>query len=295
MCTQCKKTFSWKNKFIKAVNEKHWFKLWIKEGYSTRQLAQISGHSEFKLKNIKNYWLDRPPANITSSSLTNAKYIVFDGTYFHKDGCLAVIADAVSKHLLAYWYIDKESYQSVLPMIISLRQLGLNPLYATVDGHPMVIKALQEVWPKVLIQRCLYHIKYQGTIWLRFYPKTQAGKSLKMLLSTITSINTPEDLGSFVASFSEWMQKNKSTIKTLPKTSVAHKDLKRAMSLVKNALPNMFHYVEDQNIPSTTNMLEGLFSQIKHHCMRHRGLSRKNKVSYLLWFCYYWNEKTNKK
>lgn len=206
-----------------------------------------------------------------------------------------IIVDAISKKLLAYWYIDKESYHSVLPMFMKLQQTGLNPRSITIDGHRMVIRAIKEVWPDVLIQRCLYHIKYQGMQWLRLYPKTAAGKSLKDLLNTITSIYTPKDRELFIASYSEWLLKNKQAIKSLPKTSVANTDLKRTMALITNALPNMFHYVEDSNIPSTTNILEGLFSQIKHHYMRHRGLSSSHKVSYLLWRCYFWNQKTNKK
>lgn len=235
----------------------------------------------------------RPPGSIAISNLLRSKHIVFDGTYFHKDGCLAVIVDAVSKNLLAYWYIDKESYNSVLPMMTKLCQLGLNPVSITVDGHPQVIKAMKEIWPEALIQRCLYHIKYQGTIWLRFYPKTEAGKSLKKILSTITSIYTLQDREHFLSSYSDWLLKNQETINNLPKYSVANKDLKRTVALIRNALPYMFHYVDNSNIPSTTNMLEGLFSLVKHHCMRHRGLSLQHKVSYLLWFCCFWKQKNN--
>lgn len=237
----------------------------------------------------------QPPENIAENSLKEARHIIFDGTYFHKDGCLVVIIDAISKIMLAYWYIDKESYHSVLPMLGHLRQAGLNPRSVTIDGHRMVMRAFKDVWPKVLIQRCLYHIKYQGVQWLRLYPKTEAGKSLKKLISTITAIYTEKDRDLFITSYDEWLLTNKKQIKVLPKTSVANTDLKRTMALITNAIPNMFHFVDDKNIPSSTNMLEGLFSQIKHQYMRHRGLSNKNKVSYLLWFCYFTNQNSNKK
>ncbi len=294
-CLKCKKTFIWKNQHTKINNEQHWFYLWVKEGYAIRQLAHISGHSEFKLKGIKNYWLAHPPESIYSGKLSKSKHIVFDGTYFHKDGCLAVIIDAVTRKLLAYWYIDREHYISVMPMFKKLQGKGLIPVSATMDGHPQIIKAMQEVWPEVKIQRCLYHIKHQGTMWLRLYPKTGAGKSLKKLIGTLTIIFTSKDRDYFVDSYSKWLVGNQGYIKNLPKDSVANKDLKRAMSLIRNALPNMFHYIEDRNIPSTTNMLEGLFSHIKHHCMRHRGLSLENRESYLLWFCYFWSQNSNTK
>jgi len=239
--------------------------------------------------------LAQPPENIAEDLLRQSRHIIFDGTYFHKDGCLVVIIDAISKIMLAYWYIDKESYHSVFPMLAHLRQTGLNPRSVTIDGHRMVTRAFKDVWPEALIQRCIYHIKYQGMQWLRLYPKTEAGKSLKSLISTITTIYTKKDRDAFIASYAEWLHKNKKQIKGLPKTSVANTDLKRSMALITNALPNMFHFVDDNNIPSSTNMLEGLFSQIKHQYMRHRGLSQKHKVSYLLWYCYFINQKNNKK
>lgn len=237
----------------------------------------------------------QPPENIAENLLRQSKYIIFDGTYFHKDGCLVVIVDAISKIMLAYWYIDKESYHSVLPVLEHLRLAGLDPRSVTVDGHRMVIRAFKEVWPEMLIQRCLYHIKYQGMQWLRLYPKTEAGKLLKRLISTITTIHTRKDRDVFITSYADWLYKNKRNIKGLPQSSVANKDLKRSMALITNALPNMFHFVDDKNIPSSTNMLEGLFSQIKHQYMRHRGLSKKHKMSYLLWFCYFTNQNSNKK
>lgn len=236
-----------------------------------------------------------PPENTAESLLRQSKHIIFDGTYFHKDGCLVVIIDAISKVLLAYWYIEKESYHNVLPMLSNLRQKGLVPVSITIDGHRTVTHALKEVWPDVVIQRCLYHIKSQGMQWLRRYPKSEAGKSLKELLNTVAAIYTANDRDAFMVSYSEWVLKNRELIKHLSKTSIANTDLKRAMALITNALPNMFHYVEDNNIPSSSNMLEGFFSQIKHQYMRHRGLTQKNKISYLLWFCYFTNQKNNKK
>jgi len=151
---------------------------------------------------------------------------IFDGTYFHKDGCLAVIIDAVSKVLLAYWYIEKESYHNVLPMLINLKKHGLDPLSITIDGHTMVTRAIKEVWPAVLIQRCVYHIKSQGMQWLRRYPKSEAGKSLKELLNNITTIDTAKDRDMFTASYTEWLEKNRATIRSLPTTNSVNKDLK---------------------------------------------------------------------
>jgi transposase-like protein len=253
----------------------------------------MSGHSEAKLKRIKNYWLDQRPPSLSEDVYRESKYLIFDGTYFHKNGCLAVLIDYNPQIILSSVYIDKESYHNVYPVLISLKEKGLNPKAITMDGHRFVIQAILEVWPEVLIQRCLFHIQRQGLQWLRVYPKTEAGRDLRTILSCVTEIKTGEDKEAFIGAYSAWHHKYRSFIKSLPRNSVTNVDLKKAMGLINNALPDMFHYLEDPKIPPTTNLLENLYSQLKHHYRRHRGLTERHKISYLSWFCYLKNHAIN--
>lgn len=274
----------------KVNKEKHWFKLWVTEGYSIRQLSLISGHSQFKLKQIKNHWLSKGPPALSSINYKATKYIILDGTYFNKDGCLIVFVDAVTGKPFYYAYVDKESYYSVLPLLEDMKAKGLNPKAFIVDGDRMVTKALLEAWPNVIIQRCLFHIERQGLQWLRSFPKTQAGQDLRIILKSLGALNAKGEMCSFLSSYSQWREKYYQFICLLPKTSTANKDLKRTMSLVDNALSDMFHFVKDQNIQTTTNFLENFFAQLKHRYRGHKGLSEKHKIAYLKWYCYYKNK-----
>jgi len=273
----------------KANKEKHWFKLWVTEGYSIRQLSHISGHSQFKLKRIKNYWLSQGPPALSNIDYHAIKYVILDGTYFHKDGCLIVFVDAVTGNPFYYAYVDKESYYSVLPLLQNLKAKGLDPKALIVDGDRMVTRALLEAWPNVIIQRCLFHIERQGLQWLRSFPKTQAGQDLRVILKSLGALNTKEEMGSFLTSYSQWLKKYHQFICLLPRTSTANKDLKRTMSLVDNALSDMFHFIKDRNIVTTTNFIENFFAQLKHKYRGHKGLSLKHRISYLKWCCYYKN------
>ena len=256
------------------------------EGYSVRQLSKISGHSEAKLKRIKNHWLAQEPPSLSDGVYLRARYLLFDGTYFHKNGCLAVLMDHTAKSILSYAYIDKESYQNVYPLLVEARRLGLRPKAITMDGHIHVIRAMLQVWPEVIIQRCLYHIQRQGMSWLRTYPKTEAGRVLRDIFKSLMDIKTEEDKSLFLEVYSRWHQKYRPFIRALPRTSVANTDLKRAMALINNGLSNMFHYIGDPNIAPTTNLLENFYSQLKQHYRGHRGLTEQHKISYLKWFCY---------
>lgn len=163
---------------------------------------------------------------------------------------------------------------------------GLNPKCIVLDGERSVIQAIKDVWPEVTIQRCLYHIQKEGLRWLRTYPKTQAGRDLKAILGRLCAVKTEEDKIEFLMLFERWVLEYRDFINKLPLTYIGSKDLKRTVRLIQNALPNMFHYLKEKNIPSTTNLLEGFYSQLKADYLRHRGLTEEKKRQYLKWYCY---------
>jgi hypothetical protein len=280
----CKKSFIWKRVYNKKYREKHWFNLWVKEGYSIRQLAYYSKHSHSKLKRIINYWIAQdPPA---TNSYIEYKYIELDGTYFHKNGCLICIIDVMSKKIIDTVYVKKENYKNTYPWLKELSRKGLYPKYIALDGERSVIQAVKDVWPEITIQRCLYHIQREGLRWLRTYPKTQAGKDLRVILGSLCAIRTEEEKNEFIILFKQWDLKYRDRIRKLPTSDIGSKDLKKTIRLVQNALPNMFKYLKDKNIPSTTNLLEGFYSQLKSDYLRHRGLTEEKKRQYLKWYCY---------
>ena len=63
-----------------------------------------------------------------------------------------------------------------------------------------------------------------------------------------------------------------------------HKNLRKVVRHIENALPDMFYYLDDKNIPKTTNGLEGRFNFLKHHLNSHRGLSKSKRKNYFDWY-----------
>ncbi|OGW89181.1 MAG: hypothetical protein A3G33_04905 [Omnitrophica bacterium RIFCSPLOWO2_12_FULL_44_17] len=190
---------------------------------------------------------------------------------------------------IAHTYAPKEGFKSTYSWFESLKDKGLNPLCITMDGEQFVMKAIRLVWPFTKIQRCLYHILRQGLSWLRTFPKTQAGAELRALLMRITAIKSFKDRDLFFDLYRNWYLTYRDAIKKLPNTTVAFKDLKKTMALIHHALPDLFHYLNDSNIPSTTNLLESFHSRLKADYRRHRGLTNTNKINYLSWYCFFNN------
>jgi len=66
-----------------------------------------------------------------------------------------------------------------------------------------------------------------------------------------------------------------------------HKLIRRSYFTIKRALPNMFQYIKNPQIPKTTNGIEGYFSHLKNHLDLHRGLTLKNRINFIKWYVYF--------
>ena len=200
--------------------------------------------------------------------------------------------NALDQTIPSHIHAPKENYKSVFPWFKELKAEGLNPRFFTLDGEKTVIRAIKETWPHAQIQRCLYHIQREGMRWLRSYPKTQAGRDLRFLLSKVCSIKSVKERDHWIDRFKQWFSKHKDFIKQLPSSDIGFRDLKKTVSLIKYALPDMFHYLKEPAIPSTTNALEGFYSRLKAYYNRHRGLTQIHKIYYLKWYCFLKNNNT---
>jgi transposase-like protein len=198
--------------------------------------------------------------------------------------------DATNQKIIAHRYVKKESFKEAYPWFMSLRQQGLNPLFITTDGERSILRAMQLAWPQTKLQRCLYHLQHEGMRWLRTYPKTDAGKALRVILSRLSWIKTLKEKNDFIHNYYSWVSQYKDYVLSLSCTTVAGKDLRRTMVLIDNALPAMFYYLDDKQVHATTNALEGFHSRLKADYRRHRGLSKEHRIQYIHWYCYFENE-----
>ena len=201
--------------------------------------------------------------------------------------------DACSQKIISTVYADREGFKSAYPWFEDLKRRRLYPDGITMDGEISVLRAIRNIWPKTKVQRCQYHIQREGLRWLRTRPKTEAGQELKKLLSNLCHIKCFKEQKIFIKNFWQWLKTHETSVRSLPKTDIAFKDLRRTIVLIKNALPDMFRYLDHSALPATTNTLESFYSRLKADYRRHRGLSQNNKIRYLKWYCYYKNSNTS--
>ena len=212
------------------------------------------------------------------------KYLQFDGTYFKHENCLMVLMDNKTSKIIAHRYHVRENYEAVYQIFKGMMAHGLQPAAITIDGNTSVTRALKAVWPDIIIQRCITHIQRQGLSWLRRYPKLEASKDLREILLTLTNVKEERGRELFIKDFLRWEKRYGRFVLSLPSRDKVYGDLQRTRSLILHALPNMFHYLDDQCIAATTNKLEGYFSRLKEIYRKHRGMSKKHRQNYFAWY-----------
>lgn len=239
------------------------------------------------------YFLERSP--VPKIIQRNDVNLRIDATYF-KQFCVVCYQDDFDGYTQLLRFSTSEQYEEIKEDLLNLVKLGVLIDSITIDGHKSTIKAIKEALPEVRIQRCLVHIQRMCLIWLTKYPKHAVGQELRRITLLLLKINTENDKITWVRMFTEWYKTNKDYIKEKTynlqtgRYWYTHKNLRRSYSTIKAALPNMFHYLNNQNIPKTTNGIEGYFSHLKNHLDLHRGLTIKNRINFIKWYVYFSSE-----
>jgi len=245
-------------------------------------LASQSGRSVATIRRILEYWLGHPPEG--KRDLATYRHVIFDGTHLKRRRGVFAVMDAQSHQLLVGAYDVSEGPHDLLRFCADLKERGLVPRSATVDGNPHLLRVLHRLWPKITIQRCLVHIQRQGLSWCRRQPKRTDAKRLRDLFLQVMAIRTTAERKRFLSQLAQWEHRYGHPIAFTPESGWIFSDLKRARSMLMVALPDMFHYLKDANIPTSTNSLEGYFGRLKQKYRQHRGLAQRHREAFFRWY-----------
>lgn len=289
-CKQCNFSFLLLRHDVKNKNEFIWFKKWIIERQVYKYLVRDSGYSQSKIQRIFNQYLNSAPV-VEVRSKTRV-HLLIDGSYFPNGLCLILYYDHNLRYVQLYRETNQEKYTEIKEDLQNLKKLGVDVYSVTCDGHKAILKSIKKVFPNAIIQRCLVHIKRQVRNYLSSKPKLEQSASLLKLSNQITSIKSIEDSNIWLGAFFNWYKINHEFInqKTQSQNTgrfwYTHKNLHAAFSLLENAIPNMFNYLDDEQIPNTTNRIENYFTHLKDNLRIHRGLRFEAKKNFIKWYLY---------
>ena len=289
-CKNCGSYFTDRRPHISEKNMFVWFRRWVREKQSISQIAQESGHSE---RTLKRYFYKILPTCPTWQIQKREKVnLLIDGTYFTNKVCLLLYRDNNIKMTILYRLAQREGLRDLMEDLQAIKDVGIEVESVTCDGAANILKAVRNVFPEAIIQRCTFHIANEVCLWLTKKPKSEAAQELRELVGYLNKVSTHEETQLWMRAFIDWKTKYNSFInqKTTDEQSgrwwYTHKTLHQSASHIERAIPNMFCYLFSPKIPKTSNSIESFFGHLKGHLRLHRGLSNKHFKDFIKWYLF---------
>lgn len=257
-------------------------------------LVRDSGMSQSSLQRLFKFYLQSPPKNIVESK--GHVHLLIDGTYFENGLCLILYYDYDIQYVQLFRETNQEKFKEIKEDLLNLKKLGTQVYSVTCDGHKAIMKAVIKTFPNAIVQRCVVHIKRQIKSYLGAKPQLDQAKDLLYYSRQITRIYTMEQAQQWLLEIHYWYKEHEAFInqksfnEKTGRTWYTHKHLHQAASHLINAIPHLFSYLNDEQIPSSTNQIEGYFSHLKEKLTLHRGLRFDAKKNFIKWYLYFKNQ-----
>ncbi len=256
--------------------------------FKTYSLTKIRKNTNLSSKTlIRNFhsFLDLPP---NPPKLNTPKHINLkvDATYFGKSGCCIVFKE--NKNIIYWLYVNRENYLNYTISLSNLIQLGYIVDSITSDKHQSLLAVVRKYLPNTPHQLCLVHIQRRCQTLLTQNPSSQAGYDLLKLVKFINQINNHYEQQIFLKWSDHYKLKykdflNHKTYSTKPNGNktwwFTHRNTRKAFIHLKSSTPNMFFYLDNNDIPKDTNGLEAEFTHLKQKLISHRGLTRNRQIN----------------
>lgn len=265
-----------------------WFYKWIMERHVYKNLIRDSGMSQSTIQRLFKRLLNEAPAVPIRSK--GQVHLLIDGSYFPNDLCLILYYDHDMRYVQLYRHTDRERYKQIKEDLDNLKKLSVDVYSVTCDGHKAILKAIKKAYPQAIIQRCLVHVKRQARNYLSAAPQLPAGQELLRISNKVTAIKTYEQCGLWLLSMKDWEDKYLAFVNETSLNADSgrywykHKNLHAAYRLLIKAIPHMFCYLDDPQIPNTTNRLESYFKHLKEKLTLHSGLRIQSKRNFIKWY-----------
>ncbi len=296
-CKNCGSLFTFRRKDIGKSNRFVWFEWWILGKQTLEQISALCGYSTRQLSRwFDEYLYSCPVWRIKFHEKVN---LLIDGTWFPNKLCLVLYRNETVKSTLFYRLTDDEWEDEMVEDLRNIQSLGIEIESVTSDGGANIIKSVRKACPNATRQRCLAHIQRECLTWLTKHPKSEAGRSLRRIVTLVCKIQTRNDMLYWKQMLSEWHDQHVGYLndKTVNESShtewFTHKMVRKAYVHIRRALPDMFRFLDNPRIPKTTNALESYFGHLKENISLHRGLSKKHYRNYVKWYIYF-RERNNK-
>lgn len=86
----------------------------------------------------------------------------------------------------------------------NIKKVGIQIESVTCDGATNILKAVREVCPEAVVQRCTFHIAHEIQTWLTKKTKSEAARELLDIVRYLNRVETNEDAQLWMRAFIDW-------------------------------------------------------------------------------------------
>ena len=207
--------------------------------------------------------------------------IIMDTTYFGRDFGVMVLMDSISGQALFVGEVKHETNALYSAALNTLQEKGIEIQSIVCDGR----KKLLQLFPNIPTQLCQFHQVKTVSRYLTRNPKTAAGKALWRLALKLKQ----SDKEGFQNALQAWFEAyegflNERTVnEETGESHYTHKKLRSAYLSLKRNLDYLFTFEAHfaLGIHNTTNLLDGLFADLKRKLGCHHGMKMENKIRFI--------------
>jgi len=222
-------------------------------------------------------------------------HLIIDGTYLPNGLCLILYYDYDIRYVQLYRTSSGEKLREITQDLRALKSLGIQLYSVTCDGHRSILRAIAKVYPYASVQRCVVHVKRRCGLYLSKKPKLQASKQLLVIVNNLTAVKTLYQCSDWLLSLHNWYQQYSDVLmeesfnEQTGQYWKTHDHLHRAYTHLYEAIPHLFCYLNDPEIPATANRLESFFKHLKEKLLLHSGLRLEAKRNFIKWYLHFKN------
>ena len=204
-----------------------------------------------------------------------------DATCFGRTFGVMVLFDSISRQALSVAEVKNETNMLYAQAIGRLKAKGIEIQSIVCDGR----RGLAQMFPDIPVQLCHFHQIQTVRRHLTRNPQTEAGKALWRLALTLKN-STRAD---FESGLKAWFDEHKDFLNERTKqpetgkSRYTHPRLGSAYFSLKRNLDKLFVFEQypGLSIPNTTNLLDGIFSDMKRLLACHQGMKQENNVKFI--------------
>ncbi len=278
-CKNCEVSSLRKRKDLSQKYRQELFQKWLLSKASLSEFAKEYKTTRQTLHTwFAPFWDQEPtPQTVNISN----QVLIIDGKYLERSA--TVLIASTTKEVVSWQFTQRENAGSWMSFLLGIRYI---PLAIVCDGQRGMLKAIKQRFPRLIIQRCQFHVIQYCLAKLTKKPESQTAVELRELVLEISSIKSKEQFFEWVTNYKYWYQTHYEFLKEKTyqdynltatgrkKWHYTHGKLHAAHSHLKNAIPNLFKHLTHPQIPNTSNFIEGAINSGLQEKLRfHRGLN----------------------